>query len=119
MHKIFHKINNILRSNKIFKRVFEKSEMSKTDAIKIQQDTYGSRKSCKRNNFDKPYLSIIEFLDSPDYEVFCAAVSSLSNIAKNSVKNSKQIKDILQKKLEDKSLKEEQKKYLAEHLSEI
>ena len=118
MKKIFNKLT-AFNPSRLFQVVFSRNKISKHDALKIQKDSYGARKNCKRNDYDKPYMEIIPFLDAPEYEIFCSAVMNLTNIARNNKADRAKIRGILSKKAEDKNLAAEQKKYLTEQISKI
>ena len=118
MKQIFNKLT-ALNPSRLLKVVFSKDKISKQAALKIQKDTYGDRKNCRLNNFDRPYMEIVPFLDAPEYEIFCSAVMNLTNIAHNSLRDRAKIINILQKKAEDKKISPEQKKYLVEQLNKI
>ena len=83
MKKILNKLSSLNPSN-LLKIVFSKNKISKQAALKIQKDSYGARKNCRRNNYDRPYIEIVPFLDASEYEIFCSAVMNLTVIAKNS-----------------------------------
>ena len=117
MAKIIQKIHKLIKNP--FRILSRKGEISKSKAIKIQQDAYHDRTACKRDDFDAPYTDIIKFLDSPHDEIFMSAVLNLSNIAKQGSKNKGTIKKILQNKLASGNLTESKKNYLAEHISKI
>ena len=119
MKKILGKLNKVLNPGRLLEVVFSKNKISKHKALKIQKNTYDDRKVCKRNNFDRPYVDILPFLEAPEYEIFCSAVMNLVNIAKNNKSDCAKIKSALTKKSEDKNLSPEQKKYLTEQLGKI
>lgn len=118
MKKIFDNLT-AFNPGRLFQVVFSKNKISKHDALKIQKDSYDARKSCKRDNYDKPYIEIIPFLDAPEYEIFCSAVMNLVNIAVNNKSDRAKIKSVLLKKVTDKNLSAEQKKYLTSQLDKI
>lgn len=116
--KIFNKLTT-LNPSRLLKIVFSKDKISKHAALKIQKDSFDSRKVCQRNNYDRPYMEIVPFLNAPEYEVFCSAVMNLSGIAQNCRNDKTKILNILKKKAADKNLSEEQKKYLIAQIDKI
>jgi len=118
MKKIFNKFT-ALKPSRLLEAVFGKDKISKHAALKIQKDSFDSRKACQRNNYDRPYADIVPFLDAPEYEVFCSAVMNLAGIAKNCRSDRTKIMNILKKKAADKNLSAEQKKYLTAQIDKI
>ncbi|MBR5598748.1 MAG: hypothetical protein IKW39_01775 [Alphaproteobacteria bacterium] len=110
---------SMLKAIKSFLLGKKDSDISPSEAEKIQKASYTLNTTEFKKHFSPTYLSIIQGLDSSDRQVFEATVYYLTQIAikKNKYKND--IIKIMEDKLLSKSLSPEFKEYLKQYMQKM
>ena len=119
---ILNRLKNIVMKTRrmLSWRAKIKSEhVSPFDAKEIQQDIYNHTKNLKHNSYTPPYLDLAAQLLVNEEQIFEAAATHLTTIAKSRIKYSSEIKSIFAEVIAGRKLSEEKINYLTDRLNEI
>lgn len=89
------------------------------DARDIQQDIYNHIKNIKHNTYTPPYIELAAQLLVSEQQIFEAAATHLTTIAKSRKKYADEIKSIFAEVIAGRKLSEEKINYLNNKISEI
>lgn len=116
---IINKIKHIVsRTGNLFR---SEKNVGITEAIarKIQKSAYDAVTQEEKDSFTPPYMSIAEQLQSKNDQIFRGAVFYLHNIAINDGKSTEEIKEILEKTIENRNLTPQQTEYVKNKIADI
>lgn len=89
------------------------------DARDIQQDVYNHLKNIRHNTYTPPYIELAAQLLVNEQQIFEAAATHLTTIAKSRVKYASEIKSIFTEVISSRKLSEEKLRYLNNKIDEI
>lgn len=89
------------------------------DARDIQQDIYNHIKNIKHNTYTPPYIELAAQLLVSEQQIFEAAATHLTTIAKSRKKYADEIKSIFAEVIAGRKLSEEKINYLNNKINEI
>lgn len=89
------------------------------DARDIQQDIYNHIKNIKHNTYTPPYIELAAQLLVSEQQIFEAAATHLTTIAKSRKKYANEIKSIFAEVIAGRKLSEEKINYLNKKMEEI
>ena len=95
------------------------SDISPTEAEKIQKASYALARAEVKKYFSPVYLSILSGLDSEEKQIFEATAYYLTKIAINKAKYKEEILEILKNKVSQKDINPEYKEYLKQKIRDI
>lgn len=93
--------------------------VSAFDARDIQQDVYNHTKNLKHNTYTPPYIELAAQLLVNEQQIFEAAATHLTTIAKSRIKYADEIKSIFAEVIAGRKLSEEKINYLNKKMEEI
>ena len=93
--------------------------VSAFDARDIQQDIYNHTKNLKHNTYTPPYIELAAQLLVDEQQIFEAAATHLTTIAKSRTKYASEIKSIFAEVIAGRKLSEEKINYLNNKINEI
>ncbi len=93
--------------------------VSAFDARDIQQDIYNHTKNLKHNTYTPPYIELAAQLLVNEQQIFEAAATHLTTIAKSRIKYADEIKSIFAEVIAGRKLSEEKINYLNKKMEEI
>lgn len=93
--------------------------VSAFDARDIQQDIYNHTKNLKHNTYTPPYIELAAQLLVSEQQIFEAAATHLTTIAKSRTKYADEIKSIFAEVIAGRKLSEEKINYLNKKMEEI
>lgn len=93
--------------------------VSAFDARDIQQDIYNHTKNLKHNTYTPPYIELAAQLLVNEQQIFEAAATHLTTIAKSRTKYTDEIKSIFAEVIAGRKLSEEKIRYLQGKMDEI
>ena len=93
--------------------------VSAFDARDIQQDIYNHNKNLKHNTYTPPYIELAAQLLVSEQQIFEAAATHLTTIAKSRTKYANEIKSIFAEVIAGRKLSEEKINYLNDRMSEF
>ena len=93
--------------------------VSAFDARDIQQDIYNHTKNLKHNTYTPPYIELAAQLLVNEQQIFEAAATHLTTIAKSRTKYASEIKSIFAEVIAGRKLSEEKINYLNNKINEI
>ena len=93
--------------------------VSAFDARDIQQDIYNHTKNLKHNTYTPPYIELAAQLLVSEQQIFEAAATHLTTIAKSRTKYADEIKSIFAEVIGGRKLSEEKINYLNKKMEEI
>ena len=94
-------------------------DVSEFDAKDIQQDVYNHTKNLKHNTYTPPYIELAAQLLVSEQQIFEAAATHLTTIAKSRTKYANEIKSIFAEVIAGRKLSEEKINYLNDRMSEF
>ena len=94
-------------------------QVSAFDARDIQQDVYNHLKNIKHNTYTPPYIELAAQLLVSEQQIFEAAATHLTTIAKSRSKSAEEIKSIFAEVIAGRKLSEEKINYLNNKINEI
>ena len=94
-------------------------QVSACDARDIQQDVYNHLKNIKHNTYTPPYIELAAQLLVNEQQIFEAAATHLTTIAKSRSKYADEIKSIFAEVIAGRKLSEEKINYLNNKINEI
>ena len=94
-------------------------QVSAFDARDIQQDVYNHLKNIKHNTYTPPYIELAAQLLVNEQQIFEAAATHLTTIAKSRSKYADEIKSIFAEVIAGRKLSEEKINYLNNKINEI
>ena len=94
-------------------------QVSAFDARDIQQDVYNHLKNIKHNTYTPPYIELAAQLLVNEQQIFEAAATHLTTIAKSRGKYANEIKSIFAEVIAGRKLSEEKINYLNNKMNEI
>ena len=94
-------------------------QVSAFDARDIQQDVYNHLKNIKHNTYTPPYIELAAQLLVSEQQIFEAAATHLTTIAKSRSKYADEIKSIFAEVIAGRKLSEEKINYLNNKINEI
>ncbi len=94
-------------------------QVSAFDARDIQQDVYNHIKNVKHNTYTPPYIELAAQLLVSEQQIFEAAATHLTTIAKSRSKYADEIKSIFAEVIAGRKLSEEKINYLNNKINEI
>lgn len=94
-------------------------QVSAFDARDIQQDVYNHLKNIKHNTYTPPYIELAAQLLVSEQQIFEAAATHLTTIAKSRSKYAEEIKSIFAEVIAGRKLSEEKINYLNNKINEI
>ena len=94
-------------------------QVSAFDARDIQQDVYNHIKNIKHNTYTPPYIELAAQLLVSEQQIFEAAATHLTTIAKSRSKYADEIKSIFAEVIAGRKLSEEKINYLNNKINEI
>lgn len=95
------------------------SEISPSDAEKIQKAAYALSQTETKKTFSPTFLSILSGLESDDKQIFEGTVYYLTRIALHKKQYSDEIKQVLQDKSHDKSINPKFREFVKQQLEEF
>lgn len=119
---ILNRLKNIVAKTKrmlSWRGKINGENVSAIEAKDIQQDIYNHTKNQKNNIFTPPYIELAAQLLVNEQQIFEAAATHLTTIAKSRVKYADEIKSIFAEVIAGRKLSEEKIKYLNDRISEI
>ena len=94
-------------------------QLSAVDARDIQQDVFTHNKNLRHNIYTPPYIELAAQLLVHEQQIFEAAASQLTAIAKSRCKYAPEIKSIFAEVIAGRKLSEEKINYLNKKIEEI
>ena len=119
---ILNRLKNIVAKTKRMLSWRSKTKydhVSSFDARDIQQDIYNHFKNVKYNTYTPPYIELAAQLLVKEQQIFEAAATHLTTIAKSRSKYADEIKSIFTEVIANHKLSEEKINYLNNKIDEI
>ena len=119
---ILNRLKNIVMKTRrmlSWRAKIKDEHVSPFDAKDIQQDIYNHTKNLKHNTYTPPYLELAAQLLVNEEQIFEAAATHLTTIAKSRTKYASEIKSIFAEVIAGRKLSEEKINYLTDRMNEI
>ena len=119
---ILNRLKNIVTKTRrmlSWRNKIKDEHVSVFDARDIQQDVYNHAKSIKHNTYTPPYIELSAQLLVSEQQIFEAAATHLTTIAKSRGKYASEIKSIFAEVIAGRKLSEEKINYLNKKIEEI
>ena len=119
---ILNRLKNIVAKTRrmlSWRNKIKDEQVSVFDARDIQRDVYNHIKNIKHNSYTPPYIELAAQLLVSEQQIFEAAASHLTTIAKSRAKYADEIKSIFAEVIAGRKLSEEKINYLKNKISEI
>lgn len=116
---IIDKIKSFVKGGRNLLQKSSAQPISEGMAKKIQETAYEKSLRPIEDRYTPPYLELSKQLQVDNYQIFCAAVFNMANIAVNSSKYRKEIIAIFEKTLADPIRSPEQHEYLNNKLIQL
>lgn len=119
---ILHRLKNIVTKTRrmlSWRAKIKDEHVNAFDARDIQQDIYNHTKNIKHNTYTPPYIELAAQLLVNEQQIFEAAATKLTTIAKSRKKYANEIKSIFTEVIAGRKLSEEKINYLNAKIDEI
>ena len=119
---ILHRLKNIVTKTRrmlSWRAKIKDEHVNAFDARDIQQDIYDHTKNIKHNTYTPPYIELAAQLLVNEQQIFEAAATKLTTIAKSRKKYANEIKSIFTEVIAGRKLSEEKINYLNTKIDEI
>lgn len=119
---VINRLKNIVAKTKrmlSWRKKIKDEHVSSFDAREIQQDVYNHAKNLKHNTYTPPYIELAAQLLVNEQQIFEAAATHLTTIAKSRAKYAEEIKSIFAEVMAGRRLSEEKINYLNSKIDEI
>ena len=119
---ILHRLKNIVTKTRrmlSWRAKIKDEHVNAFDAKDIQQDIYNHTKNIKHNTYTPPYIELAAQLLVNEQQIFEAAATKLTTIAKSRRKYANEIKSIFTEVIAGRKLSEEKINYLNAKIDEI
>lgn len=119
---ILNRLKNIVTKTRrmlYWRKKIKDEYVTAFDARDIQQDIYNHIKNIKHNTYTPPYIELAAQLLVSEQQIFEAAATHLTTIAKSRKKYADEIKSIFAEVIAGRKLSEEKINYLNNKISEI
>ena len=119
---ILNRLKNIVTKTRrmlSWRAKIKDEHVSAFDARDIQQDVYNHTKNIKHNTYTPPYIELAAQLLVNEQQIFEAAATKLTTIAKSRKKYANEIKSIFTEVIAGRKLSEEKMNYLNAKIDEI
>ena len=119
---ILNRLKNIVSKTRrmlSWRNKIKDEQVTAFDARDIQQDVYNHTKNIKHSTYTPPYIELAAQLLVNEQQIFEAAATKLTTIAKSRKKYAEEIKSIFTEVISGRKLSEEKINYLNNRMDEI
>ena len=119
---ILNRLKNIVSKTRrmlSWRNKIKDEQVTAFDARDIQEDVYNHTKNIKHNTYTPPYIELAAQLLVNEQQIFEAAATKLTTIAKSRKKYADEIKSIFSEVIAGRKLSEEKLNYLNSRIKEI
>ena len=116
---LIEKIKSFVKNTGRFLGADDKSKITENMARKIQQTAYEKSLREIKDVYTPPYLALAKQLEVDNYQIFCATVFNMAEIAKNSSKHRREIIEIFEKVRAEEHRSPEMAEYVDGALKEL